>query len=103
MPVASSNFACCLCRAAQRANVLMTTADSKSELLKIAAAFPGAEVLLRIRQDDPSARCQLGNKYGAEPDDVQGAMPLTTDVCVRSEGHGLLQVISLRLCLYSCS
>jgi ornithine decarboxylase len=26
--------------------------------------------LLRIRADDPAARCQLGNKYGAEHDDV---------------------------------
>jgi len=26
-----------------------------------------AELLLRIRADDPSARCCLGNKYGCEP------------------------------------
>lgn len=52
----------------------MTTADSESELRKIADLHPEAQVLLRIRQDDPSARCQLGNKYGAEADDIEGAL-----------------------------
>lgn len=50
----------------------MTTIDSTSELRKLAASYPEAQVLLRIRQDDPSARCQLGNKYGAEAEDVPG-------------------------------
>lgn len=27
-------------------------------------------MLLRLRADDPSARCCLGNKYGAEPRDA---------------------------------
>lgn len=61
------------CRAAKKAGVALTTADSLSELRKIAQGFPTAEVLLRIRQDDPSARCQLGNKYGAEAADIPGA------------------------------
>lgn len=61
-----------LCRAAKASGVHMTTADSESELYKIAAVHPAAQVLLRIRQDDPSARCQLGNKYGAEAHDIEG-------------------------------
>ena len=33
-------------------------------------AVCGVDVLLRIRADDTSARCCLGNKYGAEPRDA---------------------------------
>jgi len=47
-----------------------TTFDSVCELQKIALALKrGAEVILRIRADDPEARCALGNKYGAEEED----------------------------------
>lgn len=60
----------CDIRTARAAGVRMTTADSPSELRKLAASYPEAQVLLRVRQDDPSARCQLGNKYGAESEDL---------------------------------
>ena len=46
--------------------IMRTTFDSVCELKKIASVFPSAQLLLRIRADDPSARCTLGNKYGAE-------------------------------------
>ena len=36
--------------------------------------MPSADVLLRIRADDTSARCQLGNKYGCEPGEDAVAM-----------------------------
>ena len=36
--------------------------------------MPPADVLLRIRADDASARCQLGNKYGCEPGEDAVAM-----------------------------
>jgi ornithine decarboxylase len=36
--------------------------------------MPSADVLLRIRADDASARCQLGNKYGCEPGEDAVAM-----------------------------
>jgi ornithine decarboxylase len=53
--------------------ILRTTFDSVCELKKIARGFEGAlkrpELLLRIRADDPSARCNLGIKYGAEEED----------------------------------
>jgi len=59
-------------------NVKRTTFDSVCELQKIALA--GAmEVLLRIRADDPGARCNLGNKYGAEEED----WPELLDMCSR--------------------
>ena len=43
----------------------MTTFDSVSELKKLAKAG-WQDVVLRIRADDPEARCNLGIKYGAE-------------------------------------
>eukprot|EP01026_Neomeris_dumetosa_P078471 TRINITY_DN8490_c0_g1_i7.p1 TRINITY_DN8490_c0_g1~~TRINITY_DN8490_c0_g1_i7.p1 ORF type:complete len:865 (-),score=133.29 TRINITY_DN8490_c0_g1_i7:195-2789(-) len=53
-------------RHAQIRGVNLSTFDTVSELRKIHKWHPRQNVLLRIRADDPSARCQLGNKYGAE-------------------------------------
>lgn len=54
-------------RSAVALGVQLTTFDTESELQKLAMMFPNAAALLRIRADDPGARCILGNKYGAEP------------------------------------
>ncbi len=43
-----------------------TTFDSECELRKMAQHYPDCKLILRIRADDPNARCPLGNKYGAE-------------------------------------
>jgi len=51
---------------AKELKVLRTTFDSVCELKKIARAGWGPQLLLRIRADDPNARCNLGAKYGAE-------------------------------------
>lgn len=56
-------------RFAKMKNVVWTTFDSVCELEKIASVFNGEkrpQLFLRIRADDPSARCNLGVKYGAE-------------------------------------
>ena len=57
-------------RFAKENGITRTTFDSVCELKKIAGVFsPGEaqpQLLLRIRADDPSARCNLGAKYGAE-------------------------------------
>jgi len=45
---------------------LKTTFDSVSELKKLSLAGWTGGVLMRIRADDPEARCNLGIKYGAE-------------------------------------
>jgi ornithine decarboxylase len=42
------------------------TFDSTCELQKIAIGCPDAQLILRIRSDDPDARCNLGVKFGAE-------------------------------------
>ena len=47
--------------------VSLATYDSELELDKVAIHYPDMDLVLRIRADDPTARCQLGNKYGAEP------------------------------------
>lgn len=55
-------------RFARKMGVKTATFDTVSELEKVAMYYPELEMVLRIRADDPGARCQLGNKFGAEPD-----------------------------------
>jgi len=52
--------------AAAARGVSLSTFDSESELQKLRMADSMARAVLRIRVDDPSARCPLGVKYGAE-------------------------------------
>jgi len=54
---------------AKENGIMRTTFDSVCELKKIARVGTEFQVLLRIRADDPSARCNLGVKYGAEEQD----------------------------------
>ncbi len=53
-------------RALSSRGIVHSTFDTESELVKLNRLAPGSRVLLRIRADDESARCQLGNKFGAE-------------------------------------
>ena len=53
-------------RFAAAKGVTHSTYDTEAELLKLRRWAPGSRVLLRIRADDPTARCPLGNKFGAE-------------------------------------
>lgn len=53
-------------RASAQRGIMHSTFDTESELIKLNRWAPGSRVLLRIRADDPSARCPLGNKFGAE-------------------------------------
>ena len=70
-------------RLARKQKIKRTTFDSVCELQKIALEG-GMEVVLRIRADDPKARCNLGNKYGAEEEDwpqlVETASRLGLDI-----------------------
>lgn len=54
---------------AKERKILRTTFDSTCELKKMLRAGWCPELLLRIRADDPKARCNLGVKYGAEEHD----------------------------------
>eukprot|EP00884_Botryococcus_braunii_P015802 jgi/Botrbrau1/2905/Bobra.0036s0045.2 len=73
-------------RYALEAGVQYTTFDTVSELQKLAKFQPTCQALLRLRTDDVTARCQLGNKYGANPSDVaallQVPLPPATDKAV---------------------
>jgi ornithine decarboxylase len=60
--------------------VNLTTFDTESELLKMAQHHAGSGLLLRIRADDPAARCQLGNKYGAELASVPRLLEVARDL-----------------------
>lgn len=53
-------------RSAAMRGITHSTFDTEAELLKLRRWAPGSRVLLRIRADDPGARCPLGNKFGAE-------------------------------------
>jgi len=59
---------------AKKLEVPLTTFDTESELIKMKKLFPEAELVLRIRADDPNARCALGTKYGAEQYEVEGLL-----------------------------
>lgn len=65
---------------AARVGVSVTTFDTEAELHKVAKHHPSVGLVLRIRADDPAARCNLGDKYGAEEDEV---MPLLTTAKAR--------------------
>lgn len=64
----------------------LTTFDSLGELHKIATLSPDMRVLLRVRADDPDARCVLGNKYGAEPAEVEPLLRAAKSLGVKVTG-----------------
>ena len=64
----------------------LTTFDSESELYKIKQYHPEASCVLRIRADDPNARCFLGNKYGAEQREVEPLLAKASELGLRVVG-----------------
>jgi ornithine decarboxylase len=66
--------------------VNITTFDGHHELDKIARFHPAGRALLRIRSDDPDARCLLGNKFGAEPHEIRGLLEKARDLGVDFRG-----------------
>lgn len=73
-------------RSARLLGVNLTTFDTKAELLKMEKHFSACNLVLRIRADDPDARCQLGNKYGAELEEVPGLLSLADKLNLRVVG-----------------
>jgi ornithine decarboxylase len=51
--------------------IQLTTFDNEAELYKVAKLHPNVGLVLRIRADDQAARCNLGDKYGAEEDEIE--------------------------------
>lgn len=66
--------------------VKRTTFDSFCELDKISQWGPDMDAVLRIRADDPTAQCALGNKYGAEQEDIDALAAHAAKLCVRVIG-----------------
>lgn len=58
----------------------MTTFDTESELQKVANEYPGIRLVLRVRCDDPEARCPLGLKYGCDPAEAQKLLKVAADL-----------------------
>lgn len=67
-------------RSAKSCGVNIATFDNKAELQKIKEIYPDLKLILRIRADDPDARCQLGNKYGAESEEIHSLLQAAKDL-----------------------
>ncbi|DBA97123.1 TPA: Mitochondrial 2-oxoadipate and 2-oxoglutarate transporter, variant 2 [Trebouxia sp. C0004] len=76
----------CDIRFAAAKGLQLTTFDTESELHKLARWHPSTEALLRIRADDPQARCQLGNKYGALMEDCAGLLATAQQLNIKVVG-----------------
>ena len=61
-------------------DITLTTADSESELVKLAMLHPTCKILLRIRADDPTARHPLGAKFGCDMEEVPFLLALARDL-----------------------
>ncbi|KAF5296581.1 hypothetical protein FQR65_LT10234 [Abscondita terminalis] len=55
-------------RHAAQVGVNTMTFDNEVELHKVKTIFPGAKMVIRIRCDAKIAQCQLGMKFGCDPD-----------------------------------
>ena len=71
---------------AAKVGVNLATFDTESELLKVADIHPHCSLLLRVRADDTSARCQLGNKFGADPRDALHLLQIAKDLNLNVKG-----------------
>jgi diaminopimelate decarboxylase len=65
---------------AQTKGVTRMTFDNADELRKIAATYPGAEVVLRILTDDSASVCRLGLKFGAPLSEVKPLLELAKEL-----------------------
>lgn len=63
-----------------------TTFDNESELRKLKEYWPDAKCVLRIKVDDITAQCQLGNKYGALYDEIEPLLQLAKTLNMYVEG-----------------
>ena len=80
--------------------IQLTTFDTEAELVKVAKLHPNVGLVLRIRADDPAARCNLGDKYGAEEDEIEpllcAAKALNLNVCgISFHGASVLSLLGL--------
>src|SRR5271155_3141888 len=67
-------------RYAAEHGVKLMTFDNTDELYKIKAAFPEAELVLRILTDDSASLCRLSTKFGASVDKSFGLLSLAKEL-----------------------
>lgn len=67
-------------RYAAQVGVKQMTFDNAHELHKIKAAFPGAQLVLRILTDDSTSLCRLSAKFGASLANTQGLLELAKEL-----------------------
>ncbi|XP_045604602.1 ornithine decarboxylase [Procambarus clarkii] len=63
-------------RQASKFNIPLMTFDNETELHKVKAYYPSAQLVLRIRCDAAKVQCPLGMKFGVLPEDA-GALLAT--------------------------
>ncbi|KIY99133.1 ornithine decarboxylase [Monoraphidium neglectum] len=73
-------------RFAAAAGVRLTTFDCEGELSKVQELWPTAELVLRLRCDDPEARVPLGLKYGADPSEAHRLLAAAKSLGLRVVG-----------------
>ncbi|CAI5496438.1 unnamed protein product [Closterium sp. Naga37s-1] len=73
-------------RFAAASGVNMTTFDSVTELQKLRRWNPSAQAVLRVRVDDPGARCPMGVKYGAEAEECPELLAAAQELGVEVVG-----------------
>ncbi|CAI5525135.1 unnamed protein product [Closterium sp. Naga37s-1] len=73
-------------RFAAATGVNMTTFDSVTELQKLRRWNPSAQAVLRVRVDDPGARCPMGVKYGAEAEECPELLAAAQELGVEVVG-----------------
>lgn len=59
--------------------VTKTTADSISEIDKVATHTPDMQCIIRVFANDPQAQCQLSNKFGAPPEEWESLLQAVKD------------------------
>lgn len=71
---------------AQQLGIKLMTFDSHEELKKIAKLYPDAELVIRIRCDAESAQCQLGMKFGVEPQEARSLLSFAAKLGLKVVG-----------------
>ena len=73
-------------RRAKAAGVKRMTFDNTDELIKVAAIYPEAEMVLRIATDDSHSMCRFSTKFGAHMDDVPAILKCAAELKVAIVG-----------------
>ena len=71
---------------ARRAGILHYMVDSMPEIEKMARTAPGAEIMVRVRMQNPEALIDLNKKFGAEPEDVLSLLLKARDCGLKVAG-----------------